>query len=365
MLLKTKIFLRKIHSRIYSLLNPLGYNTEFYSKNSLSSIPKSLKFLRDKANVLILIEPRNFHQYYIFACEELSIEYVLLDLRDHDWFEKIILSGCNGILGWPSAVSPLWKELYDERMMVIQNYLNVSVMPNFEETWPWESKRRMAYYFKTNNIQTPQTNIFYSYKQALKFIDKTNYPLVYKSDHGDSSQGVKILKTKTQAKSLVKKAFGNGLRYGLHNALESERGFIIFQQYLNFEEEWRIIRLDNYYFGYKKNKIGYFASGNGIAVFKEVPKKLLNLVKEITTKNNFSSMSFDIIIHKSTPYFIEAQSLFGPTKQGHKSELDGVKGAYIFSVEQNLWNFVEGDFDRNNGCNIRVEKLLEQLKEID
>lgn len=363
MLLKIKRFLLPIYSKVYSFFNPLGYDKRFYTKGGYANIPESLNYYRENADVLILIEPRNFHHDYIKACEELAVEYVLLDLRDYDWLERIIQSKCKAILAWPSAASPLWKELFDERMQIVKNYLKLLVIPTYEETWMWESKKRMAYYFKSNKIQTPQTNIFYSYKQAIEFIEASAFPMVYKADHGDSSRGVKILKTKKQTVSLIEKAFGKGLRHGLNHALDIERGFVIFQEYLDFQEEWRIIRLDDLYFGYKKNKVGYFASGTGDAIFDEVPRSLLDTVKEITTRNNFTSMSFDIIIHDGNPYFIEAQSLFGPTRQGHKTELNGEIGAYKFCETEDTWSFIKGDFDRNNGCNLRVKNLLKQLKE--
>lgn len=354
MIKKKKI--ARVYYILYALFFPLKYNRKLYKGRKLDCLPD--QYFDEKAEVLITIEPRNFHLNYIKACEEKKVPYCLIDLRSEGWYEKIIKSNFKVILAWPSAVSPVWKEMYDERIKIIQDSTRIKVIPSFDETWFWESKRRMAYFFKANDILSPSTKIFYSYDEAKDFIYATKYPVVYKSNHGDSSNGVKIIKNKRQAHNLIRKAFRRGLNYGLNNKLDKELNFIIFQEYLNFQEEWRIIRTYNYYFGYKKLKQGYFASGSGHVIFSEIPEYLLNKVREITEKLNQKSMSFDIIFFNDKYYFIEAQAVFGTTQIGHKLEVDGKKGAYIFEEQNKKWKFIEGDFDKNNCCNARVEYAL-------
>jgi len=361
---KVKALILKLILRSLFFVSPLKL-FRFYIKlkKNITYRQQSIITIGDP-QVGIFIEPGGFHHFYVDACHEMGIPFVLIDLMQTDWLTQVEKSACKGFLAWPSASLTIWKNLYDERIKIIEEELKRTVFPSFNETWMWESKRRMHYWLEANNIKHPQSWIFYDYDEAKSFIEKTSHPLVFKTNHGDSSRGVRIIRIKNQALHLIKKSFGRGSHYSANYPMDKEWGSILFQEYIPEATEWRIIRVGDSYFGYQKVKIGDFASGYGEARYCEVPTELLDYIREITDKHNFRSMSFDILQNGMDEFFIiELQSLFGDTKSGRKCMVDGKPGRYIFNKKDKRWIFEVGIFDQNNCANLRVEWILGIIKQ--
>jgi hypothetical protein len=60
---------------------------------------------------------------YVLACEELGIEYEIIDIISDDWIEKVKKSDCDGFLVRPSGAKEDWKNLYDERLYFINKVM--------------------------------------------------------------------------------------------------------------------------------------------------------------------------------------------------------------------------------------------------
>lgn len=127
---------------------------------------------------------------YANACNELGIDYVILDLLSDSWIDDIQNSHVDGILVREQANIDEYKRMYNERLWVIKEYLHIPIYPSWHELFLYEDKRMYAYYFQTHNIPTPPTHIFYRKADALRYMKNATYPLICKSSGGSTGSGV-------------------------------------------------------------------------------------------------------------------------------------------------------------------------------
>src|SRR5699024_4527063 len=143
-------------------------------------------------------------------------------------------------------------------------------------------------------------------------------------------------------------------------SIENNKGYIHIQEYIKIKYEWRIIRIDESYFGHKKlEDDGGFHSGSLNKGWGEVNKDLLDMVKEWTERHHFESICLDIFEDKHGNYYInEIQVMFG-TSTKEQLIIDGAGGRYIY---KNEWIFEKGNFAKNGCNNLRLNTLLQKIR---
>jgi hypothetical protein len=312
----------------------------------------------------IFREPRHYHANFVAACRQMSISYKLLDLMGPDWVRTVREANCDAYLVWPPSSRRVWKELYDERLKVMVDDWGMTIFPTYDELWLWESKRRMRDWTAAHGLPMPATHIFYNRDEALEFAEKVELPIISKTDHGDCSRGVRILRTRRDAVNLVRRAFGRGISFRERSSGEKEAGFILFQEFIPDATEWRMIRVDESYFGHMKKKIGDFHSGSHTALEGEPPRELLDLTRHITDIKGFKSMALDILLSRDgRPHVTELQTIWGYTGDAKGQCPDGqlYAGRYKYNADQDNWVYEPGIFDENICCNLRVKYLVDRL----
>jgi glutathione synthase/RimK-type ligase-like ATP-grasp enzyme len=335
----------------YKRSNPYRDTPEGLSHRGAS--PYTLGILKDYAE---------WHRHYLAACLEMDVSYKVIDVYAHDWLDALRSSGCDAFLVWPPATMTIHKQMLDERLKIIAEDERKMIFPSYNELWMWESKRRMAYWLTANGVPTPRTWIFYDMDQATEFADVAEYPLISKTDHGDSAKGVFILNTPRQAKRHIARTFLSGLRFAGSHRCDRQWGNILFQEYIKNKTEWRLIRVGDSFFGYQKAQVGHFSSGFGKAVYSDVPRFLLKLIQEITDRHEMYSMSLDVLVEENGRFHVtEMQSLFGAPVSERMLLIDGKPGRYRFFQENGMWQFEEGVFDRHICCNLRIEHVMKEL----
>ena len=313
---------------------------------------------------------------YINACEELDIEYEVIDIISSDWIENIRKSNCDGYLARPSYKKDAWKRMYDERLYYIQYITDKPVYPVYKDIFLHESKKNMAYWLQTHDLPHPKTWVFYNKDEAMDFIEnKACFPLVFKPNIGSYSMGVKYISRKHQAKRLINKVF---TKYGFYNSGyakwqktkfglsvplmdDKQSNYITFQEMIDVKHEWRMIKIGKSYFGHQKMKKGKFHSGSGKVGWVAPPEQLLQMTQHICSQGNFSSMNIDIFEDLHGDYYVnELQPFFGAYNDS-QMYIDGKPGRYL--SENGSWVFEEGYFCQNACCNLRVLDFVEQLEE--
>ncbi|MCK5077177.1 MAG: hypothetical protein KAR38_12415, partial [Calditrichia bacterium] len=250
---------------------------------------------------------RNFHKRYIQACEHLGIDYEIIDILAPDWLSLVQQSDCDGFLCRPPSKFEERNRQFDERLYFINKMLNRPIYPSYNELVIYENKRFTSYWLDFYNFPHPKTQVFYRKEDFLNFVNETKFPFVIKINTGTSSKGVKIVRRKLTAKIIANLAFGmrnNKLTVGYTPQMSGkiikfpaigtiQKHHLIVQEYKKIKWEWRIVKIDNSYFGHKKLKDGEFASGTRLKGWDTPPEELLLMAKEICDTENFYSMDVD------------------------------------------------------------------------
>lgn len=324
------------------------------------------------------------------ACENQSIPYKTIDLTKSDWFEQLTAESFDFFLLKPPGKIERYKTLYDERLYIICKVLGSITFPSYEECYIYENKKLLSYYLKARNIPHPQTYVFYNRNEALAFVRNQPLPIVGKSSIGASGSGVIVLRDLHSAESYIKQAFSNrGLkrRFGpnrvtgtpkkwLKKALNSpaffssrmkeylaiyrdgQQGYVLLQQYIPHDFEWRAARIGDSYFAHKKIKHGDKASGSKGIDFVQPPQSLLDFIRELCEDNSFSCMAVDLFESPQGNYCVnELQTIFGHV-QDYILAIDGNPGRYRFI--NSSWVFEAGDFNSNESFDLRLKAALEK-----
>jgi glutathione synthase/RimK-type ligase-like ATP-grasp enzyme len=299
------------------------------------------------------------HMHYVRACRELRVPCKVVDLSGPDWIENVRSSGCDAFLIRPEYLVSQWKLRQDERLRVMTRELGLRVFPSPDELWPYESKRRTLYWLEANGIPHPRAWVFYSKSDALGFAHSVELPVVFKTDFGSAGAGVRILRSRSQLRRVVKRCFGRGHRLPNSHPSDRQWGSVFLQEYVPGVREWRAIRVGRSFFALEKLKRGEFHSGSGTTGWGEPPPGLLDMIREITERAGFASMSFDVFVTTDGDYLVNEMHTFFASPNPYKMRIGGKTGRYLH--EGGAWRFEEGTFFENAGCNLRVEALLDSL----
>jgi glutathione synthase/RimK-type ligase-like ATP-grasp enzyme len=334
------------------------------------------------------------HQLWVQACKDFSdtISYDVINFTAYDWHEKITKRNYDFLLAKPPGIQGSIKQIYDERIHIIDRALNIPIFPLPQEIYIYENKRYLYSWLKANNLPHPKTHIFYSEKEAVSFIEETIFPKVAKTNIGASGSGVVILYNRKDAAKYINRCFsdkgaprrwgpnlskGGLLKRGFHYILnpseirrktliykavkkEKQKGFVILQNYIAHDYEWRIVVIGDSYFAHKKLKIGEMSSGSLLKQYDKPPLKLFDFAKSIMDNFNFTSQAIDLFETEEGDLLInEMQCIFGQSDP-YQMLVDGKPGRYQFADKK--WVFEEGDFTSNQCYNLRLDYILNLLK---
>ena len=236
------------------------------------------------------------HLNWVKACDAHKniASYNVINLMESDWLKNLYDTRCDFFLAQPPGMIALQKQIYDERIQIIDQALKIPIYPTPQEIFIYENKRYLYSWLLANNLPHPKTIVFSDKKDALSFVNQSSYPLVAKINIGASGSGVNFLKNTAEAGPYIEQIFskkgvlrrwgpnlskGNVLKRGFHYILhpgdiskktkkylavraDKQKGFVIFQEYVPHAFEWRIVAIGGSYFAHKKLKIGEKASGS-------------------------------------------------------------------------------------------------------
>ena len=321
----------------------------------------------------------NGQELYEKSCQDLGVDYEVVDILSSDWIDNVLQADCDGFLCSSTSDFQERKTILDERYYFISHILNKKIYPSFTELYIHESKRNMAAWLEISGFPHPRTHVFADRKEALAFFESTSYPLVLKSNVGSHASRVVIVKSKAKAKRITKKVFPGAhfqkLKIGwifftkvfgmkiYPDLAAPQKFYLIAQDFKDIIHEWRIIKIGESYFGHQKLLKGEFASGSGRVGWVAPPKELLLLVKNICDRGHFVSMAVDVFETKEGEYFInELQSSFGSYLDS-QMYIDGKPGR--FKLIDGAFVFEEGFFNVHGSRKLRVEHFVQLLEKQD
>lgn len=335
----------------------------YRAQDPYSNEPVDHEVLGSRFRLGILREFMHDHKWYVAACRELGVSYRIIDLSANNWVERVRTSGCDAFLAWPSSYLHAWRDLFDDRLRLMECEMGFTVYPAYAETWMYENKCRTRDWLAARNVPHPRTWIFYDQSAALDFATKTELPIVVKTSLGASHKGVWIVRDRAELRRLVRQALTSGLLARGRHRTEAEAGFILLQEFLPDVREWRMVRIGDSYFGHPKGRVGDFHSGSGAVEWTPPEARHLDFLKQVTDLGGFTSMDVDVFETRDGKLLVnELQTVFGAGISVDQTRINGRAGRFVYLGGAAPWRFEEGDFARNSCANARVEVLLWHLE---
>ena len=310
----------------------------------------------------IIEEVTQYHKYFIAACRDMKISYRVLSLLQSNWVDVFKNSHCDAYLVWPSCMPTSAKEAFDYRLNILEKEIGAIIYPTWKECWLTEHKPRLRDWLQANDIPHPQTWVFYDKQQALKFAKSSSFPVVVKTATGASASGVLIVHNQRQLAKAIRLAFGRGLRPRSYAPNDRQWGYVYIQKYYPNVKEWRMVRIGDSYFGYRKEagESGIHSASKAWS-WLDPSKELLDLTRTVTEKGGFTSMDVDIFLTQDNQLLVnECQTMFGCTTPAIQMKVNDNPARYLY--ENGQWKLEEGEFCQNHMCNLRIEHLLSQLR---
>lgn len=330
------------------------------------------------------------HGLWEQACAEFTgqIEWEIVDLTRGNWLEQVLHGHFDGLLASPPGWTTPFRIMYDERITILNSICSIPIYPSLEEIQIYENKKNLSYWLAANNVPHPKTWVFYYEAEALEFLETANIPLVGKTSIGGGGSGVRVLKTREEAMAYTKNTFsgegatmqvgpkwrkkgfaGRVLKKLLHpeelriklkqykfQRSEVQKDFVILQEFIPHDFEWRCVRIGDSFFAHKKLKMGDKASGSLLKGYENPPLQLFNFVKELTDRRHFLSQSVDLFETADGRYLVnEMQCIFGQSDP-YQMLVDGQPGRYRHIGGE--WVFEPGDFNRVESFVLRVEHFI-------
>lgn len=311
---------------------------------------------------------------YVLACQELHIDYEIIDILASNWLQNLQKANVDGFLSRPPCRFQEWKTIYDERLFFIYKYLNKPLYPNFNSLYIYENKRNMASFLEFYNIPHAKTWVFIDKKEAIQHLKQMDFPVVLKSNIGAGGTEVSIIHSYWNARYKIQKIFGSkegmfcqGLssvlwKFGIPFFLTgtAQKHYLLVQEFHKIKWEWRILKIGNSYFGHQKLLKGNKASGSGLVGWIKPPEELLYMAKDICDKGCFEVMDIDIFETIDGEYLVnELQAVFG-SYLPYQMCIDGKPGRYVYSDREGFV-FEEGEFNRLNSKLLYVQDFVEKM----
>ncbi len=319
------------------------------------------------------------YRHYAHSCEYLKFDYEIIDLTALDWMERIRESRCSGFLCRPPSRVQERKTMFDERLFIMTRHMGKLIYPSYEELLIYENKRLAQYWLEAHGFPHPETFVFYRKRDLHSFLENfRDFPLIYKTNIGAKSTGVKVLKTTSQARRVGRRIFGifptpslawgyTPVRSGRILSVPApgvrERHVMLLQRFERIKWEWRMVRIGDSYFGHRKlpGRKG-LASGTLLKAWGAPPVELLRLTMDICEAGGFNSMAIDIFETEDGRYLVnELQSIFGQSTE-NLMYIDGEPGRYIEKGGEFI--FQPGEYNLHNSFMLRVIHFADILRGI-
>lgn len=325
---------------------------------------------------------KSFSTPWIDYCKKENIDYLLVNSYANDILEVIRDNEITHFMWHFSHESSKDLMLYPNVFNSLE-LMGIKTFPNFNSRWHFENKVAQKYLFESINAPMPKNYVFYDENEAIRFLEKYDFPIVAKLKRGAHSINVKLIDNKEEGVKYVKKLFSEGiqstekplsnLKYKIRVAkrlknikqlvikiigflkknkkerlLNSpEKGYAYFQEFMpKNDSDTRVVVVNDRAFGFRRlNRENDFrASGSGKFDFKEMDLKFVSLAFELHKKIGAQCLSFDFVYNKNRePVVIEVGYEFGlPPNYNFEGSWD--EKLNFFSEKLNFHHYILENF---------------------
>lgn len=275
-----------------------------------------------------------FSVRWLAYCKENKVPHKIVNCYDTDIIEQ--LKDCDGLM-WHWSHRDYRAQNFARQLIISVEKMGIKVFPNSGTSWHFDDKVGQKYLLEAIAAPLVASYSFYDEIDALNWLDKTDFPKVFKLRGGASALNVNLVKNREEGIKLVKRAFGKGFplvdkkagikqrfyvlkrdksfkslvfvlkgfgrllfpKTGL-DLLPVQKGYVYFQEFIpNNSFDDRIIVIGDRAIGLKRyvRKGDFRASGSG--VFSYEPKsfnlKSVEIAFDVANKINSQSLAFDFV----------------------------------------------------------------------
>ena len=329
----------------------------------------------------------SFSERWIRYCEGKSIEYKLVNVYDSDIVQQ--LQDCDAFL-WHFHHADYRDNLFAKPLILSLQQSGKAVFPDSNTAWHFDDKIGEKYLLEALHVPMVRSYVFYDKAEALHWIKQQTFPLVFKLRGGAGASNVMLLRKQSEAKHVIRKAFGNGFspisswkalketfrlyRKGKkrlkdviykiqflfytpteRKMLSAQKGYAYFQDFVaGNDSDIRVIIIGDKGFAIKRmvREGDFRASGSGNILYdkKEIDEACVRLAFEANKHIQSQCIAFDFVHDSShTPLIVETS--FGFSMHGY----DACPG---FWTDDMVWH--EGEFCPQDWM---IENLLKQVTE--
>jgi len=297
----------------------------------------------------IHMDKGTFSDRWIAYCEEKNISWKKVDCYQSDIFSQ--LDDCQALMWHFSQNSPR-AMLFARQLLYSVERSGKKVFPDFSTVWHFDDKVGQKYLLEAIDAPLVPTWVFYNKQDALEWVEKVDFPKVFKLRGGAGSQNVRLVLNHQNAKKRVSRAFGHGFpaydpvdslkdrwrlyRLGKTNFMDiikgmlrfvspppysivrgRERGYIYFQEYIpNNDSDIRVIVIGDKAFAIKRmvREGDFRASGSGNILYgKELfDENIIRLSFSMAERLKSQCVAFDFVHDNGTPLIVEISYGFSP-----------------------------------------------------
>lgn len=285
---------------------------------------------------------RGFHPRWRNYCIQNKIPFKSVNCYKSDVVRQ--LEGCDVLL-WHYGQNIAADIIVAKQILFALEHTGFKIFPDFNTAWHFNDKVAQKYLLERINAPLVPSYVFFNMKDALKWLENTEFPLVWKLRGGAGSNNVRLIRSKGEAKKMVMYAFTNGFRNfdswsllkdrvgkakgkevifeflkGIRRLLlrpyydkvmGKELGYIYFQKYLkDNDSDTRIIVIGNRAFAIKRynRKNDFRASGSGDFDYNKdlIDERCVKIAFDLNKKIKSQSIAYDFIFdQKNEPYLVE------------------------------------------------------------
>ena len=149
----------------------------------------------------------SFSDRWIAYCDANQIAYKIVDCYRSDIIQQ--LDDCDALMWHINQQNPK-DVLFGRQLLYSLQVAGKKVFPDYNTVWHFDDKVGQKYLLEAIGAPLVPTWVFYSKEDALAWLKITNFPKVFKLRGGAGSANVRLAKTKSEARALIRKAFGRG-----------------------------------------------------------------------------------------------------------------------------------------------------------
>lgn len=315
--------------------------------------------------------PGSFSDRWIEYCKDKGIDYKIVNAYDSDIVEQV--KDCDAFM-WHHHHASIKDTLFAKQLIYSLETAGIKCFPNYHTVWHFDDKVGQKYLLEAVDAPLVPSYVFYSKKEALDWVEKTEFPKVFKLRGGAGSKNVMLAHDKKEAKTLVNKAFGKGFpqssisnlisedfrkhREGkvsisyiikdisayylkpetFHKSHQTEQGYAYFQDFIrNNYYDIRVVVVGDKAFYLKRmvRKGDFRASGSGNIIYEKDQFTEVCVKESFETQKKLDSQctAFDYVMRNGQPLIVEIS--YGFAMHGY----DNCEGYYTEDMQFHLGPF--------------------------